>query len=142
SKESVKKFVDLGIPYIIDERITEISWGANEGQPMGEDTKLRFKKMISEWSKGNLDYSIPGGETGLSLVTRIDSFINDLKQRPEQYILVNTHGRALKMMITRLLQEDISMMEKYKHHNTGLYLFEQRDDKFTLLKENNIEHLI
>ncbi|HHH52052.1 MAG TPA: histidine phosphatase family protein, partial [Bacteroidetes bacterium] len=77
SKESVKKFVDLGIPYIIDERITEISWGANEGQPMGEDTKLRFKKMISEWSKGNLDYSIPGGETGLSLVTRIDSFIND-----------------------------------------------------------------
>ncbi len=141
SKESIGKFVKKGIPFKIDERITEISWGANEGQPMGEETKQRFKKMIQEWAKGNLDYCIPGGETGLSLVTRIDSFITDLKQRPEKYILINTHGRALKMLVTRMLQQDISMMEKYKHHNTGLYLFEQENDKFNLIKENNIDHL-
>jgi len=141
SMESIESFIKNGIIHIIDHRITEISWGANEGQPMGEDTKRRFKRMISEWANGNLDYSIPGGETGLSLVTRIDSFIKDLKQRKEKNILINTHGRALKMMITRLLEQDISMMEKYNHHNTGLYLFEQEGDKFKLLKENDIEHL-
>ena len=141
SKESIERFVEKGIPYIIDKRITEISWGANEGQKMSEETKQRFIKMITEWANGNLDYSIPGGESGLSLVTRIDSFIADLKQRPEKYILINTHGRALKMLVTRMLQQDISMMEKYNHHNTGLYLFEQIDDKFKLIKKNNIDHL-
>jgi len=141
SREIIGMFINKGIPHIIDERITEISWGANEGQPMGEDTKQRFKKMINEWAKGNLEYSIPGGETGVSLVTRIDSFIEMLKQRQEKFILINTHGRALKMLVTRLLQQDISMMEKYKHHNTGLYLFEQKNNKFSLIKENDISHL-
>jgi len=140
SRETVELFTEK-IPHLIDPRITEISWGANEGKPISETVKLRFKKMIEEWSNGNLNYSIPGGETGTSLANRLQSFVNDLTSRKEKYILVCTHGRALKMLITLMLKQPISAMEKYKHANTGLYLFKQEDKSFTLVKENDTNHL-
>ncbi len=141
SQETVQEFTEK-IPHIVDERITEISWGANEGKPMDKSVTLRFKKMIQEWSNGNLDYSIPGGETGKSLANRLQSFVQDLRNREEKYILVCTHGRALKMLITKLLNQSINMMEKYKHSNTGLYLFKQKGESIILIEENNIEHLL
>ena len=140
SQESVKQFTDK-LPHIIDKRITEISWGANEGKPMDKSVTLRFKKMIEEWANGNLDYSIPGGETGTSLSNRLQNFIDDLLKRDEKYILVCTHGRALKMLVTKMLNQPISDMEKYRHANTGLYLFKQEENLFTLVKENDIAHL-
>ncbi len=141
SQETVHQFTKK-IPHIIDERITEISWGANEGKAMDESVKLRFKKMIHEWSNGNLDYSIPGGETGTSLSNRLQSFVEDLKKRKEKFILICTHGRALKMLITKLLNQSIDKMEKYKHSNTGLYLFKQKGESIILIEENNTEHLL
>jgi len=140
SRETVRSFFDNS-PHIIDQRITEISWGANEGKPIDKAVTLRFKKMIEEWANGNLDYSIPGGETGTSLSKRLQSFIDDLKKRNEEYILVCTHGRALKMLVTKMLKQPVSAMEKYKHANTGLYLFRQEGDDFVLLKENDTSHL-
>jgi len=141
SIESVQKFIDLGIPHLIDERITEISWGANEGKPIDDEVNKRFKKLVEEWSKGNLSHAIPGGETGESLSNRMISFIDDLKQKKENTILISTHGRALKMLITRMLERNISEMENFKHSNTGLYLLEQINDKFYLIKVNDTSHL-
>lgn len=141
SIESTKSFIDLNIPHYIDERITEISWGVNEGQPIDVKVIDRFKKMTREWSKGNLDYSIQGGETGTSLKNRMVDFIKFIKNRGEKNILVCTHGRALKMLITQFLNKPINEMEQFHHHNTGLYLIEQKANKFNLLKQNDISHL-
>ncbi len=140
SRESVKNFI-TATTHVIDDRITEISWGANEGKPIDNKVTQRFKRMMQEWSNGNLEHSIPGGESGKSLRDRLQSFIKDLSTRKEKHILVCTHGRALKMLITLLLNEDISEMEKYKHANTGLYLMEYSDNQFKLKKANDTSHL-
>lgn len=141
SIESANAFIELNIPHIIDERITEISWGKNEGKPINDEVINRFNKMVEEWSNGNLEYSIPGGESGLSLKNRMDDFIRFLKHRSEKNILICTHGRALKMLITQLLNKPINEMEEFHHHNTGLYLIEQKNNNFNLLLENDISHL-
>ena len=141
SIESAKGFIDLNIPHNIDERITEISWGENEGKPIDDKVIDRFNIMVEEWSKGNLEYSIPGGESGASLKNRMIDFIRFIKSRPEKTILVCTHGRALKMLITQFLNKPINEMEEFHHHNTGLYLIEQKADNFNLLMENDISHL-
>ena len=141
SIESVAKFKELDIPHVIDPRITEVSWGINEGKAFDAEVMERFRIMIKEWKNGNYDYSIPGGESATSLKNRIQSFVEDIKQRKEKHILINTHGRALRMLVTRLLDEPIEAMEKYDHDNTGMYLFECHGEGFNLLKSNDTSHL-
>ncbi|MGE5355919.1 MAG: histidine phosphatase family protein [Deltaproteobacteria bacterium] len=141
SIQSILKFKELNIPHIIDPRITEVSWGINEGKFLDDEVMERFRIMIYEWKKGNHDYSIPGGESANSLKSRIESFIADIKESKQKNILVNTHGRALRMLIARMLGEPVEAMEKYEHHNTGMYLMEYDGYGFTMLKENDTTHL-
>jgi len=141
SIESVARFRELEIPHVIDPRITEVSWGVNEGKILDAEVMERFRVMIREWKNGNHDYCIPGGESATQLKTRIESFVEEIKQRKERNILINTHGRALRMLVTRLLDEPVEAMEKYEHNNTGMYLFEYDGHKVSLLKENDTSHL-
>jgi phosphoserine phosphatase len=141
SMESVARFRDLDIPHVIDPRITEVSWGINEGKVLDAEIMERFRIMIQEWKNGNHDYCIPGGESANELKNRIENFVRDIKRRKEKNILINTHGRALRMLVTRLLDEPVEAMEKYEHNNTGMYLFEYDGDLITLIKENDTSHL-
>jgi probable phosphoglycerate mutase len=97
--------------------------------------------MVREWQSGNHDYRIPGGESATELKNRIDSFIDDLRQREESTILISSHGRAIRMLIARLLGESVSDMEKYGHDNTGLYLLEYNGNGYELVLANDTSHL-
>lgn len=141
SIQSVEAFGELKIPHIIDSRITEVSWGENEGKVLSPWVIHRFRRMVKEWQSGNHDYRIPGGESATELKNRIDSFINDLNQREEQTILISSHGRAIRMLIARLMGESVSAMEKYGHDNTGLYLLEGNSNGYELTKANDTSHL-
>lgn len=141
SIESVARFREMDIPHVIDPRITEVSWGINEGKVLDSEVMERFRIMIKEWKNGNHDYCIPGGESATALKKRIESFVYDIKRRKEKNILINTHGRALRMLVTRLLDEPVEAMEKYEHNNTGMYLFEYDGEQITLIKENDTSHL-
>lgn len=141
SIQSIKSFANLDIPHIIDPRITEVSWGENEGKVLSPWVVNRFRKMVREWQSGNHDYRIPGGESATELKNRIDSFVNELNQREEQTILISSHGRAIRMLIARLMGESVKEMEKYGHDNTGLYLLEGNSNGYELIKANDTTHL-
>ncbi len=142
SQETVLNFIDDNIPHIIDKRISEISWGKSEGKPINDEILNAYELMLKEWANGNLEYSIEGGESGKSLMNRIDSFIKYLKTLNYKTILICTHGRAMRMLVTRLQNLPIVDMETFEHSNTGLYLFEQKKSNFKMLKNNNTEHLL
>lgn len=141
SIQSVQGFIDLGIKHVIDPRIAEISWGIHEGQTFNEEMLITFRKMIDDWCEGNMEACIPQGETGKELFDRLSDFAAYLKQSNHKSILISTHGRALKMLLTILLEEPLAAMETYHHDNTGLYILRLDQNKFTLVKNNDTEHL-
>jgi phosphoserine phosphatase len=139
--QTAEGFIQRGIPWVSNAQINEISWGEHEGQAPSPEQTARFKTMIEAWQAGDLHVSMPGGESALQLQKRIREFIDWLLQRPEKLILVVTHGRALRCLITELKGIGPGDMEGTPHSNTGLYLVHYRDGSFHFEAENDTSHL-
>lgn len=139
--QTVQGFLDKGIPWEQKEDINEISWGIHEGQPQSPEQNRRYHEMIAEWKSGNLDACIPGGESAQQLLSRIKQFVDWVGSRPERRILIATHGRAIRCLITCLKGLPPTAMEDMEHSNTGLYLVHFKEDKWVFELENDISHL-
>ena len=141
SIQSVQSFINSGVQHRIDQRITEFSWGTNEGMPLSDIVVDHYKKMLREWYAGNLSARIPGGESGFELRQRVRDFVQHLLQLEGENILICTHGRTLKMLVVEMLGFDISQMEQIRHANTALYLMNQNDTSFEMIRANDQNHL-
>lgn len=140
--QTVQGFLDKNIPWEQTADVNEISWGIHEGQPQSVEQNERYQQMISEWKSGNLDASIEEGESASQLLERITRFVEWLKTRPESRILVATHGRAIRCLITCLKGLPATAMEEMEHSNTGLYVAHlQPDGTWDFEFENDTSHL-
>ena len=52
------------------------------------------------------------------------------------------HGRALRVLLSKIIDNDLTMMDKYVHSNTGMYIIEYIEGKFSIIKSNLREHLV
>jgi broad specificity phosphatase PhoE len=140
--QTVQGFLDKNIPWEQTADVNEISWGIHEGQHQSPEQNERYQKMIAEWQSGNLDASIEEGESARQLLERIERFIAWVKTRPERRILVATHGRAIRGLITSLKGLPPNSMEDTVHSNTGLYVAHlQADGSWQFELENDTSHL-
>lgn len=140
--QTVQGFLDKNIPWEQTPDVNEISWGIHEGQPQSPEQNERYYQMISEWKAGNLDASIQDGESASDLLLRINRFVEWVKTRPERTILVATHGRAIRCLITCLKGLPATEMENMEHSNTGLYVAHlQADGSWLFELENDTSHL-
>ncbi|MEN8249423.1 MAG: histidine phosphatase family protein [Bacteroidota bacterium] len=140
SQESVAAFIDDGIPHEIHPGLDEISWGRHEGAKASEERDRYFRRIVTEWRSGNTARKIGGGESPDDVALRQKPIIERLVNAPESLILVCMHGRALKIMVSQMLNKPISEMDDFNHSNLGLYVLHY-NGKFELLKSNNVEHL-
>ena len=114
--------------------------GVFEEWPMG----MKFHLHISKWfMNGVLAIMILllRVEKANALASRIDRFLNWLTRRPEETILICSHGRTLRCMLTLIHQRPLHEMEAYHHHNTGLYRFTWQNGVYQTYLENDISHL-
>ncbi|MBK8195858.1 MAG: histidine phosphatase family protein [Lewinellaceae bacterium] len=139
--QTVSHFLEREIPWIQTPDINEISWGEHEGHPSTPERIAVYKRMIQEWQSGNLHASLPSGETAHQLRERVARFVDWLKTRTEQRILIATHGRTMRCLITLLKNMGPADMEGVPHANTGLYVIHLRDGQFVFERENDISHL-
>ncbi|MFN0216563.1 MAG: histidine phosphatase family protein [Saprospiraceae bacterium] len=140
--QTIQYFLDKNIPWEQTEDINEISWGIHEGQAHSPEQNERYYQMINAWKAGNLDASIEQGESANQLLSRIQRFVEWVKTRPERRILVATHGRAIRCLITYLKALPASAMEEMEHSNTGLYVAHlQPDGSWHFELENDTSHL-
>lgn len=139
--ESVAKFIEKGIPWEQHAELDEISWGIFEGKPATPEFKDEYRNLLVNWKKGRLNRKAPGGESPLDVSTRQKVFIQYLLSKPEEKILICMHGRAMRIFIPTLLNEDLRTMEEYPHHNLTLYklIFDGR--RFAISIFNNMNHL-
>lgn len=141
TQETVKPFLESGLPWLVDPRINEISWGSHEGQPGTPERIARYQRMIQAWARGDLDARLPEGESAAELIRRVDHFLEDLFHRPERRILVCTYGRTLRCLVTRIKALPPVNMEDVQHANTGLFLLHREETAAAFLLENDLSHL-
>lgn len=141
SQQTVKRFIDKGIRWEKTPLINEINWGIHEGK--GGDPALieRYNALIAAWKAGNFDARVPEGESAAELRARCAAFVDSLITKEASKILVCTHGRTLRCLMTVIKDVPLPHMEMVKHANTGLYLVEWNDDAFAVKSENDTSHL-
>ncbi len=124
--------------------LNEISWGVHEGKVGTVNSSESYKQLMSDWESGIYDTRIEEGESANDLHKRVLNVMSILKN--EKYrgknILLCTHGRTLLCLLTILNEAPLSMMNTFKHQNTGLYKTHYVGDEFIFELENDVRHLI
>jgi len=139
--ETMAGFINDGIPWEQFDELNEISWGQHEGRKSTPAMQTEFQELLKAWSTGQYHARIAGGESALEMHERLSTFVEYLKNRPEEKILVCSHGRAMRCLMTVLENAPISNMQAYEHDNTGLYLVNYTPHVFQFELENDLSHL-
>jgi broad specificity phosphatase PhoE len=133
SIQSVQKFIDLGIPWQQEKGLNEISWGDYDGQKIYEDDY--YWQVVNAWNTGQVSLKIKGGESPVDVVNRQIPVIEQLQNDPAQKILICMHGRAMRILLSNFIDQDLTKMDTYEHHNLGLYLLELDENGFKIITE-------
>lgn len=140
--QTVKGFIDLGLPWEQLDGLDELAWGEWEGKPNTEEAREAFREVVRQWQLGNYGAKFEGGESPNDVGVRLSKAIEYIKkQENEKCVLVCMHGRAMRLILCILLNKPFSDMEEFPHSNTTLYRLQFDGEKFTLLDSNNTSHL-
>ena len=140
--ESVQAFIDKGISIVQMEGLNEISWGKKEGQPITLEEDAYYNWMLAQWQKGNTHERIEGGESPEDVTKRQDGAINYIMSKTqERNVLICMHGRAMRILLCRLLNYPLRSMDMFEHQNLCLYQLDFTGSMYSVKKYNDIEHL-
>lgn len=139
--QTISPFIEDGIQHERSALINEINWGVHEGKVSSPAMVDAYKEMIAAWADGDLDASLPQGESARELLGRLQQFIDHLAIREEELILVCSHGRAIRGLVSLFKNMPPEYMEVVKHANTGLYLLERSNENWEFVLENETAHL-
>ncbi|HLT89201.1 MAG TPA: histidine phosphatase family protein [Sphingobacterium sp.] len=142
TKQTVRPFLEQGIPSEELIGLDEISWGIYEGKEQDETIMTGFEAVVNSWREGNLDLSIEQGESPNQLVARQQQAISYmLQQKYEETLLVCMHGRAMRIMLCHLTGVPVCLMDDFPHTNTALYVLEYNGNYFEIVDHYNVKHL-
>ncbi len=142
TQESVQHFIDQGIAHEKLMGLNEISWGTKEGQPITPEEDAYYHWMLQQWREGNTHHRIEGGESPEEVSDRQgEAWDYIMGQSDETTILVCMHGRALRILLCRLLNYPLREMDVFEHQNLCLYQIDFTGSLFVIKKHNDINHL-
>jgi probable phosphoglycerate mutase len=142
--QSVSKFIAKNIPHEAHASLNEISWGIREGIVPERGDGDYYKFLTESWQNGQTDMTADGGESPEDVQKRQAPIIDLILSRPdEKLILVAMHGRAIRILLTTLLNRPLVEMDTFPHTNLGLYELEYNYDthQFTAIRTNDVAHL-
>ena len=142
--QSVHKFLQKNILWEQHTGLNEISWGVREGRiPNNRDNEY-YKVLIDSWVAGETDMPSEGGESPADVIARQKPVIDLILSRPEEEtILIAMHGRAIRILLTLLLERPLNEMDTFNHANLCLYklTYSYETQKFTIELACDITHL-
>jgi len=140
TKQTVKQFIEAGLPTEQLPGFDEICWGESEGLFANGDNNKQYHETISNWKSGKLHHRIAGGETPIDVQLRQEQALKYIATQPEKLVLVCMHGRALKILLAWISGMSLKEMDKFHHDNLSLYIL-QYDNGWSILKNDDREHL-
>lgn len=142
--ETISLFEQQGLIINTLSGLNELSWGEIEGMENSSSVQRKFQQVTDAWANGNFDACLPGGESASQVAARSTEAIRTILQRhsSEKRILICTHGRTLRILLSVLLGYGLEKMHLFSHENTGLnVILHQGGFRFAALKLNRTEHL-
>lgn len=142
TKETVKSFLDLGIPCESLAGLNEISWGNKEGFKITPEEDQYYHYMLKQWQLGNTSLRIEQGESPDDVVQRMKPAVDHIMSKTnERTVLICMHGRAIRILLCILLNYPLKSMDMFEHENLCLYLLNYSGGKFTIELHNDVSHL-
>lgn len=142
TSESVSDFLMDGIPQEKMVGLNEISWGTKEGQRITPEEDAYYHWMLKEWQLGNTDLRIEGGESPAEVANRQGiAFEHIMSRSDEDCILICMHGRAMRILLCRLLNYPLKSMDQFEHENLCLYHLTYTGSMFQVTRYNDRKHL-
>ncbi|WP_259016731.1 histidine phosphatase family protein [Emticicia fluvialis] len=144
--QSVQHFINNGITYEQLEGLNEICWGEKEGKAPNYQEDEFYLDVLRRWKLG--ETHIPaanGGESPDEVAARQKIAFQHILSRPEEeVVLVAMHGRAIRILLTHLLNLPLSKMDDFEHTNLCLYklVYSYTDNAFALELSNDVSHLM
>lgn len=139
--QSVSKFITAGIPHESEKALNEISWGMWDGKLPTSEMNSVYWQIVNRWKQGDLEAKIEGGETPIEVEERLLPMVQKLLQADESPVLVCMHGRAMRILLSMLTGQSLSVMDSFPHANLCLYLLEVVDGQAVIVAQNDLEHL-
>ena len=142
--QSVYKFLQKNLAWEQHKGLNEISWGIREGKiPNNRDNEY-YKVLVDSWATGETDTPSEGGESPADVIARQKPVIDLILSRPEEEtILIAMHGRAIRILLTLLLERPLNEMDTFDHANLCLYklIYDYKTSSFTLELTCDTTHL-
>ena len=136
--QTIRRFTENGSSYEKLKEFNEISWGVNQGK---SDDLEDYARLIDTWLAGNLDNKFEEGESPNEMSVRLEKGFNKVLDDDHDTVLLCIHGRALRILLSKIIDNDLTKMDKYVHSNTGLYILEYKNGKYEILGSNLRDHL-
>jgi broad specificity phosphatase PhoE len=143
--QTVEHFIKKGLPFEGLIGLNEISWGEKEGKIPSTKENESYSDLLDTWNKGNTHIAALGGESPEQVVLRQKIALDIiLENENENLILIAMHGRAMRILLTQIMEFPLSQMDDFEHSNTCLYKlkYTAKSGKFEILQANNTQHLI
>lgn len=140
--QSVRGFLEMGLPHEQYTALNEISWGVREGTRITAEEDAEYQGVLDQWDRGETFARLTGGESPDEVAARQRPFIELLKSRPEEEnVLVCMHGRAMRVLLCQLLNYPLSRMDAFEHRNLCLYKLHYTGSMFTVRNFLDVAHL-
>lgn len=136
--QTIRRFTEKDSSYEKLKEFNEISWGINQGK---SDDLEDYARLIDTWLAGNLDNKFEEGESPNEMSVRLVKGFNKVLDDDYDTVLLCIHGRALRILLSKIIDNDLTKMDKYVHSNTGLYILEYKNGKYEILGSNLRDHL-
>ncbi len=132
-----------GYELLKDDGLNELNWGVHEGKNPSASQRAEFHDTLRIWAGGDLHAKVLEGESPIEAWNRAEGFFSQLrKDYLNHNLLLCSHGRQLRVILSNLIDGDMTQMEKYSHHNTGLSIVKiDRDGKAHAEMVNDTKHL-
>ncbi|SKC82277.1 histidine phosphatase family protein [Ohtaekwangia koreensis] len=141
--QSVKGFLELGLPHEQLAGLNEISWGTKEGHKVTPSEDEYYHYVLKQWQLGNISLKIEGGESPEDVIVRMKPAVDHIMSHTdEETILICMHGRAIRILMCHLLNYPLKSMDMFEHENLCLYLLNYTGTMFSVERYNDRTHLL
>lgn len=141
TRQSVSRFIDLGIPVEKRPGLDEIDWGYRELEKITSEENAYYHSLVSAWQRGETDKRIKGGESPEDVQQRLLPVIEEWRNMDFENVLVCTHGRTMRILLSTLLNYPLSEMDQFEHSNLTLYKVVLTGSIFRIDLFNDLYHL-